>query len=86
MLLAFALNALLMVAAGVEFTALQNFLIVMGHTVVSVIRNYVIRRWFNRGLKHKHGELCNAAELVLLRFGDHTIELARLRRALRSLR
>jgi hypothetical protein len=45
--LAFAVNAALMHWTGVTATAMQNFLIVAGHTVVSVLRSYVIRRMFN---------------------------------------
>ena len=47
--LAFAVNAALMHWTGVTATAMQNFLIVAGHTVVSVLRSYVIRRIFNGG-------------------------------------
>lgn len=47
--LAFAVNAALMHWTGVTATAMQNFLIVAGHTVVSVLRSYVIRRMFNGG-------------------------------------
>lgn len=45
--LAFAVNAALMHWTGVTATAMQNFLIVAGHTVVSVLRSYLIRRVFN---------------------------------------
>lgn len=45
--LAFAVNAALMYWAGVTATAMQNFLIVAGHTVVSVLRSYLLRRLFN---------------------------------------
>lgn len=48
LVLAFALNALLMHWAGVTFTMTQNLLIVSGHTIVSVVRTYVLRRLFNR--------------------------------------
>lgn len=47
--LAFAVNAALMHWTGVTATAMQNFLIVAGHTVVSVLRSYAIRRLFNAG-------------------------------------
>ena len=47
--LAFAVNAALMHWTGVAATAMQNFLIVAGHIVVSVLRSYVIRRMFNGG-------------------------------------
>jgi len=47
--LAFAVNAALMHWTGVTATAMQNFLIVAGHTVVSVLRSYMIRRMFNGG-------------------------------------
>lgn len=45
--LAFAVNAALMHWTGVTATAMQNFLIVAGHTVVSVLRSYLLRRLFN---------------------------------------
>ena len=45
--LAFLINAFLMAATGVHATAAQNAIIVLGHTVVSVIRGYVVRRVFN---------------------------------------
>lgn len=45
--LAFLINAFLMAATGVHATAAQNAMIVLGHTVVSVIRGYVVRRVFN---------------------------------------
>lgn len=47
--LAFAVNAALMHWTGVTATAMQNALIVVGHTVVSVLRSYFIRRFFNGG-------------------------------------
>lgn len=49
LVIAFVLNAFLMAAAGVTATATQNALIVVGHTVVSVLRSYFIRRMFNGG-------------------------------------
>ena len=45
--LAFAVNAALMHWTGVTATAMQNFLIVAGHTVLSVLRSYLLRRLFN---------------------------------------
>lgn len=51
LVLAFVVNMLLMGAAGVSATAKQNLLIVGGHTVVSVIRSYVVRRFFNKRTK-----------------------------------
>lgn len=47
LVIAFLLNALLMAAAGVTASAMQNAFIVIGHTVVSVVRSYVVRRAFN---------------------------------------
>ena len=51
LILAFLVNMLLMGAAGVTATPKQNLLIVGGHTVFSVIRTYVIRRFFNKRTK-----------------------------------
>lgn len=51
LVLAFIVNMLLMGAAGVTATAKQNLLIVGGHTIVSVIRSYVVRRFFNKRTK-----------------------------------
>lgn len=51
LVLAFVVNMLLMGAAGVTATAKQNLLIVGGHTIVSVIRSYVVRRFFNKRTK-----------------------------------
>ena len=51
LVLAFVVNMLLMGAAGVSATAKQNLLIVGGHTIVSVIRSYVVRRFFNKRSK-----------------------------------
>lgn len=45
---AFAVNAVLMHATGVSATVTQNAAIVLGHTVVSVLRSYLVRRYFNR--------------------------------------
>ena len=45
--LAFMVNAALMHWTGVTASAMQNLLIVGGHTVVSVVRSYVLRRLFN---------------------------------------
>lgn len=51
LVLAFIVNMLLMGAAGVTATPKQNLLIVGGHTIVSVIRSYVVRRFFNKRTK-----------------------------------
>lgn len=51
LVLAFVVNMLLMGAAGVSATAKQNLLIVGGHTIVSVIRSYVVRRFFDKRTK-----------------------------------
>lgn len=51
LVLAFVVNMLLMGAVGVSATAKQNLLIVGGHTIVSVIRSYVVRRFFNKRTK-----------------------------------
>ena len=52
LVLAFVVNMLLMGAAGVSATPKQNLLIVGGHTIVSVIRSYVVRRFFNKRAKN----------------------------------
>ena len=51
LVLAFIVNMLLMGAAGVTATPRQNLLIVGGHTIVSVIRSYLVRRFFNKRTK-----------------------------------
>ena len=51
LVLAFVVNMLLMGAAGVTASPKQNLLIVGGHTIVSVIRSYVVRRFFNKRTK-----------------------------------
>lgn len=53
---AFAVNIVAMWSAGVAFTLWQNVWIVTVHTVVSVVRNYIVRRRFNRRLALKQGE------------------------------
>jgi hypothetical protein len=60
--LAFAVNAALMHWTGVTATAMQNFLIVAGHTVVSVLRSYVIRRIFNGGWRAALDRVLNCHE------------------------
>lgn len=45
--LAFMVNAALMHWTGVTASPMQNLLIVSGHTVVSVVRSYLLRRLFN---------------------------------------
>ena len=66
LLLAFVVNAVLMYWTGVTATWQQNALIVAGHTIVSVVRGYMVRRlfngawrlWWNRlRCKHKTGKL-----------------------------
>lgn len=51
LVLALLVNALLMSATGVHATMTQNALIVAGHTVVSVLRSYMVRRLFNGDYK-----------------------------------
>lgn len=46
LLLALLVNALLMVMVGVKASWAQNLFITAGHTVISVIRTYAIRRFF----------------------------------------
>lgn len=41
----FAANAVILPAVGIPVTIKQNLLIVAGMTVVSVARQYAIRRW-----------------------------------------
>ena len=50
LLFAIALNYVLMRVVGIHASAAQNAVIVLGHTIVSVVRQYMIRRVFNRGL------------------------------------
>lgn len=37
---------------GVKFTLAQNFGLTMVFTVLSVVRGYVVRRWFNNNMKN----------------------------------
>lgn len=48
LILALVTNAVMMWITGVEASVTQNAIIVLGHTVVSIIRSYVVRRAFNR--------------------------------------
>lgn len=66
--LAFAVNAALMHWTGVTATAMQNFLIVAGHTVVSVLRSYVIRRLFNAGWRDRAKQFAGRASCW---YGQH---------------
>lgn len=50
MTLAFALNIFLLSANGIVATPAQNLSLVLGHTVLSVVRSYVLRRFFTRKL------------------------------------
>lgn len=71
--LAFAVNAALMHWTGVTATAMQNFLIVAGHTVVSVLRSYVIRRMFNRYpelVRVPYCKRCNSADMLRAQFDE----------------
>ena len=47
LLLAFTMNALLFTLVGLHASATQNAIVVGGHTVLSVLRQYVLRRLFN---------------------------------------
>lgn len=51
LVIAVAVNAVMMSATGVHATLTQNIVIVFGHTVVSVLRSYVVRRLFNGDYK-----------------------------------
>jgi hypothetical protein len=47
----FAANFIFLPMVGASFTALENFLLGWIYTAISIIRQYVIRRWFNSKLK-----------------------------------
>lgn len=49
LVLAVGVNMLLMRFVGVTANTSQNVVIVLGHTLFSVIRSYLIRRCFNGG-------------------------------------
>jgi len=53
LMLAFVVNAALMQLTGVHATWSQNALIVAGHTIVSVVRGYMLRRFFNGAWRRK---------------------------------
>jgi uncharacterized protein (DUF697 family) len=46
--LAFVTNGVMLASVGVAASVTQNAAIVGGHTVVSLVRSYIIRRYFNR--------------------------------------
>lgn len=47
LIFAFAAQGAMFALSGIQATAQQNLIVVIGMTVVSVIRSYVIRRIFN---------------------------------------
>lgn len=47
LLLAFVVNVFMMHLTGVQASAARNLVIVAGHTVVSMVRQYALRRFFN---------------------------------------
>lgn len=47
---------------GVTFTVAQNFGLTLIFTVLSVVRGYIVRRWFNNNMKNFSKR---AAEIVL---------------------
>lgn len=51
LVIAVMVNAAMMSATGVNATLTQNIVIVFGHTVVSVLRSYAVRRLFNGDYK-----------------------------------
>lgn len=51
LVIAVIVNAVMMSATGVPATLTQNIVISFGHTVVSVLRSYVVRRLFNGDYK-----------------------------------
>lgn len=44
---AFAAQSVMFAVSGIHATATQNLIVVIGMTVVSVVRTYIIRRVFN---------------------------------------
>lgn len=44
---AFAAQGVMFALSGIQATAQQNLIVVIGMTVVSVVRSYIIRRIFN---------------------------------------
>lgn len=47
LIFAFAAQSAMFALSGIQATAQQNLIVVIGMTVVSVVRSYVIRRVFN---------------------------------------
>lgn len=43
----YAINLILLPMVGAELTAANNFWLGWAYTAVSIVRQYVIRRWFN---------------------------------------
>jgi len=54
MVLSFITQILVFPLFGIEISTQSNLLILMIFTLVSLVRSYVIRRWFNGGFKFKH--------------------------------
>jgi hypothetical protein len=48
----YSVGPLLYAYLGVEYNYLSNFVVTAGYTILSVVRSYIVRRWFNAGL-HK---------------------------------
>lgn len=64
----FTANALIFPLFGWSISASQNFTLGLIYTAISVVRSYVVRRWFNAQLK-------KAAELIAARATSTTEHL-----------
>lgn len=45
--ISFAANAVILPAMGFEISVTQNLVIGLAYTVISIVRSYCVRRWFN---------------------------------------
>ncbi len=61
--ISFAANAVILPAVGIPVTIKQNLLIGAGMTVVSIARQYAIRRWAQVYLRRLHTNIVNWIKL-----------------------
>ncbi len=61
--ISFASNAVILPAVGIPVTIKQNLLIGAGMTVVSIARQYAIRRWAQVYLRRLHINIVNWIKL-----------------------
>lgn len=65
--ISFAANAIILPMAGIPITVTQNLLIGAGMTVVSVARQYAIRRWAQVHLRRLQVNIVNWIKLKCTR-------------------